>query len=142
MPGKAKSPFLNIGIAPMPQPDNATIAINYPKYSGLAVSRNSASVLGAWTFVINLTTSSSSEKIYIGDTGEPPASRDAIQNALTDPALSVFASQALTARSWHDSDSGKIDNIMSQAIQSVMSGSSNSDAALTEAQSEMNAINN
>ncbi len=38
---KAKSPFLNIGVAPVPQPDNATVAVNYAKYNGLAVSKNS-----------------------------------------------------------------------------------------------------
>jgi ABC-type glycerol-3-phosphate transport system substrate-binding protein len=136
---KAKSPFLNIGVAPMPQSEGATISINYPKYSGLAVNRSSASVVGAWSFLINLTTSLANEKIYTADTGEPPALRAAIQADLTDPNLSVFAAQALTARSWYEVDSTKFDGIMNTAIQNVLSGSSDSTDALTEAQSEMNA---
>lgn len=139
---KAKSPFLNIGIAPMPQPDNATIAVNYPKYSGLAVNKNSASVAGAWSFLVSLTTSPANENIYIADTGEPPALRTAIQAHLTDPNFSVFAAQALTARSWHENDSAKFDGIMNTAIKDVLNGSSDSTDALTEAQSEMNTTGN
>jgi ABC-type glycerol-3-phosphate transport system substrate-binding protein len=139
---KTKAPFLNIGIAPMPQPDNATLAINYPNYSGLAVNKNSASALGAWNFLINLTTSLANEKIYTADTGEPPALRTAIQADLTDPNLSVFAAQALTARSWHENNSVKFDGIMNTAIQDVLNGSSDSTNALTEAQSQMNGAGN
>jgi multiple sugar transport system substrate-binding protein len=139
---KEKSPFLDVGIAPMPQPDNATISINYAKYTGLAVSKNSASVVGAWSFLINLTTSLANENIYTADTGEPPALRAAIQADLTDPNLAVFAEQALTARSWHESNSESFDNTMNTAIQDVLNGSADSTDALTEAQSQMNSADN
>ncbi len=139
---KAKSPFLNVGIAPMPQPDNAAGDINYAKYSGLTVNKDSASVTGAWTFIINLTTSLANENIYTTDTGLPPALRTAIQADLTDPNLAVFANQALTARSWHETNSESYDGIMNKAIQNVLNGSSGSTAALTEAQSEMNSVTN
>ena len=39
---KAQAPFLNYGIAAMPQPANAKEVVNYAKYNGLAVSKNSA----------------------------------------------------------------------------------------------------
>ena len=42
----AQAPFLNYGVAAMPQPANATVAINYAKYNGLAVSRNSTQIVG------------------------------------------------------------------------------------------------
>jgi len=135
---KAKAPFLNIGVAPMPQPTNATIAVNYPKYSGLAVNRNSPSYLPAWTFIINLTTSLADEKIYTADTGTPPALRSAVQADLTDPTMSVFASQVLTARSWYEKNSEIMDGIMNTAIKNVLNGSSDSTAALTEAQAAAN----
>jgi ABC-type glycerol-3-phosphate transport system substrate-binding protein len=89
-----------------------------------------------------LTTSLANEKIYTADTGEPPALRAAIQADLADPNLSVFAAQALSARSWHESDSTKFDGIMNSAIQDVLNGSSDSTDALTEAQSEMNGTGN
>jgi len=135
---KARAPFLNIGIAPMPQPANATVVVNYPKYSGLVVNKYSASYLSAWTFIINLTTSAANEKIYTTDTGTPPALRSSIQADLTDPTMSVFASQALTARSWYEKNSERMDGIMNSAIGNVLNGSANSTAALTEAQAAAN----
>jgi ABC-type glycerol-3-phosphate transport system substrate-binding protein len=137
---KAAAPFLNYGIAPMPQPANAAVAINYAKYNGLAVSRNSTNIAGAWNFIINLTTSAADENIYTKDTGAPPALRSVIASDETDPTLSVFATQALTAQSWHESNSEQIDSLMNTAVQNVLNGAADSTTALTQAQSAMNAI--
>jgi multiple sugar transport system substrate-binding protein len=138
----AQAPFLNYGIAAMPQPANATVAVNYAKYNGLAVSRDSTQIAGAWNFIINLTTSAADENIYAKDTGAPPALRSVIAADEANPALSVFASQALTARSWHESNSAQIDGIMNTAIQNVLNGAADSTTALTQAQTAMNAIGN
>jgi ABC-type glycerol-3-phosphate transport system substrate-binding protein len=137
---KAAAPFLNYGVAAMPQPASAAVTVNYAKYNGLAVSRNSTQVAGAWNFIINLTTSAADENIYTKDTGAPPALRSVIATDETDPALSVFATQALTARSWHESNSATIDGIMNTAIENVLNGAADSTTALTQAQTAMNAI--
>lgn len=139
---KAQAPFLNYGVAAMPQPANATIAVNYAKYNGLAVSRNSTQIAGAWNFIINLTTSAADENIYTKDTGAPPALRSVIATDLTDPTLAVFASQALTAKSWHESNSTQIDSLMNTAIENVLNGAADSTTALDQAQTAMNAIGN
>jgi multiple sugar transport system substrate-binding protein len=139
---KAKAPFLNYGVATMLQPAAATVVVNYAKYNGLAVSRNSTQVAGAWNFIISLTTSAASENIYTKDTGEPPALRSAIAADETDPTMSVFATQELTAKSWHESNSEAIDSIMNTAIVNVLNGAADSTTALTQAQSAMNAIGN
>jgi multiple sugar transport system substrate-binding protein len=139
---KATAPFLNYGVAAMPQPANAVVAVNYAKYNGLAVSRNSTQIAGAWNFIINLTMSAADENIYTKDTGAPPALRSVIAADLTDPTMSVFASQALTAKSWHESNSTQIDAIMNTAIVNVLNGAADSTTALTQAQSAMNAIGN
>ena len=139
---KAQAPFLNYGVAAMPQPANATVAINYAKYNGLAVSRSSVNIASAWNFIINLTTSVADENIYTKDTGAPPALRSAIAADLTDPSLAVFASQALTAKSWHESNSEQIDSLMNTAIQNVLNGAADSTTALKQAQDAMNAIGN
>ena len=138
----AAAPFLNYGVAPMPQPANATVAVNYAKYNGLAVSRNSTQLAGAWNFIINLTTSVADENIYTKETGAPPALRSAIAADEANPTLSVFASQALTARSWHESNSTQIDGIMNTAIENVLNGAADSTTALTQAQTAMNAVEN
>ncbi len=137
---KAQAPFLNYGVAAMPQPANTPTAINYAKYNGLAVSRSSPSIAGAWNFIISLTTSAADENIYTKDTGTPPALRSVIATDLTDPTMSVFASQALTARSWHEAASEQFDSIMNTAIENVLNGAADSTTALEQAQSAMNAV--
>ena len=139
---RAAAPFLYYGVAPMPQPASSTVVVNYAKYNGLAVSRASTQIAGAWNFIINLTTSAADENIYTKDTGAPPALRSVIAADESNPALSVFAAQALTAQSWHESNSETIDNIMNTAIQNVLNGAADSTTALTQAQSAMNAIGN
>jgi ABC-type glycerol-3-phosphate transport system substrate-binding protein len=134
----AKSPFLNYAVAAMPQPDNAAAAVNYAKYSGLAVNRNSANVASAWSFIIGLTTSPTDEKIYTTDMASPPALRTAIAADATDPVMSVFAAQALTARSWSEANSATVDAALNTAITQVLGGSANSTDALNEAQSTIN----
>jgi multiple sugar transport system substrate-binding protein len=134
----AKSPFLNYAVAAMPQPAGATSAVNYAKYNGLAVNRNSVNAAAAWSFIISLTTSPTDEKIYTTDMASPPALRTEIAAAATDPVMSVFAAQALTARSWSEANSTAIDSAMNAAITQVLGGSANSTDALNEAQSTIN----
>jgi multiple sugar transport system substrate-binding protein len=139
---KTQAPFLDYGIAAMPQPASSTVVVNYAKYNGLAVSRSSANIASAWSFIVNLTTSAADENIYTKDTGAPPALRSMIAADLTDPTLAVFASQALTAKSWHESNSEQIDSLMNAAIQNVLNGATDSTIALKQAQDAINAIGN
>lgn len=137
---KTKAPFLNYGVAAMPQPANATVAVNYANYQGLAVAKYSANATAAWNFIIGLTTSAADEKIYTDDMASPPALRTSIAADSTDPVMSVFATQALTARSWTESNSMQIDSIMNTAILNVLNGAANSTAALSQAQTAINSI--
>jgi len=136
---KDKAPFLNMGVAAMPQPTGATIFVNYPKYLGLAVPRT-GQVAQAWDFVLKLAATEDGESTYAADTGAPPALRSLIAANMGDPVLSIFASQALTARSWRETDAAQIDGIMDQAIQSVENGSADSTRAIQQAQAAVNAI--
>jgi multiple sugar transport system substrate-binding protein len=134
---QAKSPYLNYAIAAMPQPASATVEVNYPKYEGLAVSRH-GQISAAWALILYLTTNANGERIYLNDTGEPPADRAYIAAEMSDPVYGIFASQALTARSWYEANDNEIDSIMNQAIQNVLNGSTNSERALGTAQSQIN----
>ena len=135
-----KAPFLSFGIAAMPQPTNATVAVNYANYTGLAVSRQTSQVAAAWQFIIFATTNSAAEAVYTKDTGEPPATRAYIAANLNDPNYGVFASQALTARSWYEINSGQIDSIMNTAIQNVLNGAMDSSKALGVAQDAVTTV--
>jgi ABC-type glycerol-3-phosphate transport system substrate-binding protein len=136
---EAKAPFLNVGIAPMPQPTGATVAVNYPNYSGF-VAAKAGQVSLAWNFILYLTTSDAIEKMYVTATGKPPAQRIEIQADENDPNLSVFATQALTAKSWYEADDTQIDSAFNTAIQSVLDGAENSTQALSQAQAAVNAL--
>jgi ABC-type glycerol-3-phosphate transport system substrate-binding protein len=136
---KAKAPFLNLGVAAMPQLSGATININYPKYIGL-VAAKMGNVSSAWQFILNLTTAESNEKIYASATGAVPALRTALAANAGDPALSVFAGQTLTARSWHEVDDVKVDGILGAAIGNVLNGATDPARALAQAQESVNEI--
>ena len=131
---KAKAPFLNIGIAAVPQPTGASVAVNYPKYEGFVAAKAGTQVNLAWNFILYLTTNEGFEKMYVSATGNPPALRTEIQADMNDQNLSVFASQALTAKSWHEANDAQIDAIFNSAIQSVLNGNEDSTKALQQAE--------
>jgi multiple sugar transport system substrate-binding protein len=138
---KQKAPFLNYGVAPIPQPTGATVAVSYPNYKGFVVARY-GQVAAAWDFVISITTTQAEVGLYNTDTGTPSALRSQIQANVNDPVLSVFGAQALTARSWHEADAEKMDDVFNAAIVSVLDGSADSTKALQTAQAGVNAIIN
>jgi ABC-type glycerol-3-phosphate transport system substrate-binding protein len=71
---------------------------------------------------------------YLQAAGRPPALRSLIDATLNDPNLGVFARQALTARSWYQADSQKINDIMNSAVKSALTGVASPATALTQAQ--------
>ncbi len=137
---RAKAPFMNVGIAAVPQPKGATVAISYPRYTGLVVYKGSSSVIGAWQFILALTTYENGEKIYTDATGNPPALRSLIAADANDPNLSIFTKQALTARSWYEIDDSAIDGIFNTAIENALNGSATTLQALEQAQSSVGSL--
>lgn len=138
---RAKAPYLNIGIAPMPQPTGASVAVSYPKYYGF-VAAKAGQWADAWNFILYLTALSGDGKTYQATAAAPSALRTDIAGDLADPSLAVFASQALTARSWHEADAAQTDSILNQAIVSVLTSAANSTQALTQAQTAVTALMN
>ena len=130
---RAKAPFLNVGIAPVPQAKGASIAVNYPNYDGFVAARTGQAAV-AWNLILYLTTVPANATAYQNATGKPPALRTVIQGDANDPNLSVFALQALTARSWHEADAARIDAIFDTAIKNVLTGAEDSVRALKEAE--------
>lgn len=137
---KKKSPFLNVGVAPMPQTSADARAINYARYDGLAVSKQSQIPYWAWDFALHLTANAANEKLYLDATGRTPALRSLLQDELGDPNTGIFARQALTARSWYQADDATIENIFNGAIESVLNGQTNSEAALRRAQDQVSQL--
>ena len=136
---EAKAPYLNIGIAPMPQPTGASVTVNYPKYYGF-VAAKAGQWVAAWNFILYLTALSGDGKIYQTTAGAPSALRTDIAGDLANPNLAVFASQELTAKSWYEADAAQTDSILNQAIVSVLTSAANSTQALTQAQTAVTAL--
>jgi multiple sugar transport system substrate-binding protein len=133
---KAKAPFLNIGVAQVPQATGATVAVNYPKYSGFAATKI-GQVSAAWYFILYMATTDAVEQAYVNATGKPPALRQEVAanlNNSSNPDLAVFASQTLTAKSWYEANDEKVDAIFNTAIANVLGGQANSTLALNQAQ--------
>jgi len=121
---KAKEPHLNFGIAPLPQPGDAKTTVNYANYWGLTVAKSADQnkVKAAWLFIQWLT-ESDNLKQYLQITNKPTSRVDLVNEQKNDLNLSVFAEQALSARSWYQVNPGAIEKIFSEMIEAVNSGS-------------------
>lgn len=129
---QAKAPYLNFGIAPMPQIKESTKDVNYANYWGLAVSHNSENPTEAWYFIDWLTQKENSKE-YLEATKKPTARRDLISWQQNDPDLGVFAQQALTAHSWYQVDNSTIETIFADMIESVVLGEATVEDAIFKA---------
>ena len=133
---KARSPFLNMGIAAMPQvyPEQA---VNFPDYWGLAVSRQSQAAAWAWDYVIFAATNLPTAQAYATATARPPALKTLIGQMVNDDKLGVFVRQALTARSFPDPDEKRTVDSLNSAIGAALSGQLGTEAALRRAQDQI-----
>ena len=116
---KNRSPFLNYGVAPLPQFVNGTRVVS-ADYYGLAVSATSVNSALSWAFINSIATSDDFGNYYIQNTGQPPALRNLIDYYSSDYDLGPFASQALIARSWTKSDDNSIVRFYDTAISALV----------------------
>ena len=137
---RKKNPYLKIGLGLMPQLAEADQPVNYANYWGLSVSRQSQRQDLAWNFIIFSAANPQIAENFLQITKKPPALRSLIQKYINDSELGIFARQALTARSWPQPDNEAVRKIFSNMVESVLSGRLNSQKALAEAESEIDAI--
>jgi len=127
---KSKSPYLRYGISPMLQTKDRKIDINYANYWAYTVSKQSKSPETAWNFLFYLIQKENAKR-YSQLTNRPVAQRGLIEWQKTDnPNLAVFAGQILTARSWYQIDSAKIEKNLSDAIESIVLGGATIDQSI------------
>lgn len=133
---KKKSPFLAVGVAPLPQayPEQP---VSFAAYRGLAVTKQSKAPQWGWDFAIFTATNRKMAESYTGSVERPAALRELIVKAQNDPALGVFARQALTARSWPVPDGDKIKTIFDETLRNVLTGKLNAEAALRQAEDQV-----
>ncbi len=103
---KSLAPKIDLGIAPVPhininKMDAPGISINWGSFWALGVSKTTENEKYAWDFVNFATTNTNVVQKYLDRTDKPGALRVVISSQISDPKMSVFANQALTATSWY-----------------------------------------
>jgi ABC-type glycerol-3-phosphate transport system substrate-binding protein len=136
---RARSPFLNFTVAPMLQVSKDS-AINYPSYQGLAVWKQSKVSVWAWDFIAFASTNPAASGAYLTATKRAPALRSLTLAATTNPDTGIFASQALTGKTWYIPDYAKMDASFDTAINSVTKGAQAPQDALSVAEDQINNI--
>lgn len=137
---RSKNPYLNFAVGSMPQLKDREFDVNYANYWAftVAVNRKDSSD-EAWKFIVYLTNKENSQK-YLIKTKKPTARRDLVDWQQTDLDFGIFAKQSLSARSWDQIESSKIETILTQAIESVVLGGANVKKALEIAVSQINLL--
>lgn len=138
---RAKAPRLNFGVAPIPQPEKASVAVNFANYWAPTVSKQSKNPEAAWQFLVYLTAGDGA-KAYLAAADRPAARRDLIETQRTDADLGTFAVGALTAHSWYQQDNVAIEEIFAKMIDDVNYNRASVKDALRNAESQVNVIMN
>ena len=133
-----KASNLNFAIAPLPQISETDVK-NYANYWAVAVPNTSKTPNEAWKFITYLT-SKEGATTYLAETNRPSARRDIIELQQQDDTLDVFASQALTARSWYQVDVRAIETIFADMIDNVNFHRQNTREAIQSAESKVSVL--
>jgi multiple sugar transport system substrate-binding protein len=134
-----ESPYLNFSIAPAPQIKEAAVAVNYANYWANAVWSGSKVQKQAWQFILYLAEKANAQE-YAKKAKKPVARRDLVSWQQNDQYLGVFATSALSARSWYQVDNVSISKIFEQTIESVVTGQATISEAIERAANQVNIL--
>lgn len=132
----AKNPNLNFDVASLPQTGDLRNNITFGKMWGLAISKSSKNVTGAFQVATNLIKNDS--LIYLSNlTGLPPVSRILLAQEPGNPYQNIFFRAALSARAFLDPDADSVQLIFQDMVESVVSGRRKLSEAVSRADAEM-----
>jgi len=136
---RAKSPYLNFGVTPVPQIKDRKFDVNYANYWAQTVSKGSENPAEAWTFLLYLVRQDNL-KNYLEKAERPTSRRDLVEWQRSDPDLGIFANSALSAQSWYQVDSQAIEQIFADMIESIVLGTATLDQAINKAADQVNIL--
>lgn len=152
---KKAAPKLDFDVAPIPQLDLDN-KVNFANYWGLAVAKsknlpsgarytNKDRIKEAWNYVKYVTTKPANPKDdatlgYLRTTGKIAARKDILEIQKDESFKGIFATQALTAKSWIVPDEIIADEVLVEAIDSVANGELTPKDAIGRANSKLQAI--
>ena len=162
---RKKAPYLDFGIAPVPQISVAAgaDAFSYANYWSPVVTKKtlpgeyknlgctSGSVRPpiaaspcwyAWDFIMSMLLDAPAQE-YLETTQRPAAQRHLIEwqrDTMPGQRLAIFATQGIFAKSWYQPDSSKVEQFMAAAIDAVQLRNVTVDEALKDAADQINAL--
>ncbi|MFH0834175.1 MAG: extracellular solute-binding protein [Patescibacteria group bacterium] len=125
----------DIGVSPVPQledPLKGGKKIAVADFFALSAAKSSKYPNEAWRLILDLTSKDSEEK-YFAATKRPTSRRDLIDSEKMDPAVGVFAEQAVYADTLKLADDAAFD----AAIASVLNRISNNEISVADGSSEL-----
>lgn len=137
---RARNPHLNLGLASFPQMEGAKVAIAYPEYFFLTVSKLSQNPGPAWQFAL-FAASEDGAKIYTDGTLRPPARRDLISGGAPTADLDISYRQSLTARGWPVPDEKASRRLFNEAITAVNTRTRTPAEAINRTQEQLRLLN-
>ena len=129
---KKQAPYLNFGVAAFPQVSQADLMVNYGDFDIFVVSNRSGKYISAWQ-ALEFLTQPDNLKSYLTSAKRTTPARDLVNWQKQDLELGIFAQQALSARSWYQSDPTQIDAIFVEMIDSVVLKEASIDEAVNRA---------
>jgi ABC-type glycerol-3-phosphate transport system substrate-binding protein len=136
---RAKNPNLNFDVTLVPQPRQSERNIVYAHIYGLAISKQSKNVPGAF-LAINTLTSESSEKTLESYTNLPSPRRKLLGITPSDPYKTVFYQSAIQSVTWPDPNRKATSNMFQNMIESITAGRMRVSEAIQKADSELQAL--
>lgn len=134
-----KASYFDFDVAPVPQIKVREFDVNYPNYWGLAVSKTSKHSTVAWKLISSFAQRQNLQN-YLEKAQRPTSRRDLVKWQESDPYLGIFARQALSAQSWYQADSGAIEKIFANMVQSVVVGEAQIEQAINKAADQVSAL--
>lgn len=136
---RAQGPKINLGIAPIPHinadgTDALGESVNWANYWVLSMAQSSEHENEVWDFIQYITTQPEVASGYLNVVKRPSALRSVVGTQTNDPDIGVFASQALTARSWYRGKNPQAaEQAYKQAITDIIGGFRTVEEAVTGA---------
>ena len=136
---KNKAPYLNFGVAAIPQIAGSGSNISYANYWAPTVFVKSENSGWAWHFIQYMALKDNALK-YLEASKRPTARRDLVDSQKDKVHLGVFARQSLIAKSWYQIDNVAIEKIFADMIESVVLGQSTIKQAIEKSANQINVL--
>ncbi|OHA87976.1 MAG: hypothetical protein A2741_01460 [Candidatus Zambryskibacteria bacterium RIFCSPHIGHO2_01_FULL_43_27] len=136
---KLKNPNLNFDTALLPQSRTGDRPATFGRMHGLAVTKSTRSLNGAFT-VVSALSSPQAIDAFAKSAGLPPVRRDLISKGISEANQTLFYQSALWAKGWLDPNAEATNSIFEELVESITSGRARSEQAISLAEQEISAL--